>query len=136
MSFIRQHELVFFARLHSRSRQDMKLCYLHCTKGLLLHTVPLFTVAVSFYFSSLKIIKICCLDKQCSSCNTRFYPNFYVHFDQKRGCYVQKYYDASIYGGCSIPKYIQTEQHTFMEAELCEFFANCMLLFWSVFLYI
>ncbi|KAH9965569.1 hypothetical protein BGW80DRAFT_1254963 [Lactifluus volemus] len=53
-------------------------------------------------------------------CNTRYYPNYYVHHNGTR---------RKFYGG--VPQFIKPPEHFYMEAELCELFATMMVMSWT-----
>src|ERR1700761_1797208 len=58
-----------------------------------------------------------------SDCNTRYYPNYYVH-DKATTC--------TYYLGGEIPQFIQSAEHFYTSADLCKLFANMMATAWCV----
>ncbi|KAF8054208.1 hypothetical protein FPV67DRAFT_1569119 [Lyophyllum atratum] len=59
--------------------------------------------------------------RYCRRCNTRYYANFYVH---------SKATTRTYYRSTDIP-FIQTSQHFYMAAELCELFSTMMVTSWT-----
>jgi CxC5 like cysteine cluster associated with KDZ transposases len=53
-------------------------------------------------------------------CKTRYYANYYVHEQATR----RTYYTCSTFG------HLQTSKHIFIATELCELFANMMVMSW------
>lgn len=79
------------------------------------------TVEVCFSTSFLSTISHLTLE-----CNTRYYPNFYVHTCAT----IQMFYRDN-----DIP-FIQTSQHFYMAAELCKLFATMMVTSWYAVIYL
>lgn len=59
-------------------------------------------------------------------CNTRYYPNYYVHTRAT----IRSYYREEE------TSFIQTSQHFYMAAELCELFATMMVTSWYAIFFI
>ncbi|EPQ54160.1 hypothetical protein GLOTRDRAFT_44279 [Gloeophyllum trabeum ATCC 11539] len=82
-------------------------------------TEPLSYKAV--YFSKdLGPMPVWCTSLYCRHCNTRYYPNFYVH---------DKATTRTYYRG--IPDVIQSAQHAFFSRDLCELFATLNVVSWT-----
>ncbi|KAJ7212989.1 hypothetical protein GGX14DRAFT_360980, partial [Mycena pura] len=58
----------------------------------------------------------------CRNCNTRYYPNYYVHTRATTRTYY--YLDQ-------IPEFIQSSEHFYTSAGLCELFTNMMVSAWT-----
>lgn len=56
-----------------------------------------------------------------ADCRIRHYHNYYVANEQR-----------VYYTNTPVPEAIQFEQHRFIDAELCELFANLMVFAWYV----
>ncbi|EPQ50066.1 hypothetical protein GLOTRDRAFT_108722 [Gloeophyllum trabeum ATCC 11539] len=65
-------------------------------------------------------LPVYCTSLYCRQCNTRYYPNFYVH-DQAT---TRTYY-------ADVPDIIQSAQHVFISRELCELFITLKVVSWT-----
>ncbi|KAJ7241324.1 hypothetical protein B0H12DRAFT_1250422 [Mycena haematopus] len=59
----------------------------------------------------------------CRNCHTRYYPNYYVHSSATTRTY---YYQEKV------PEFIQSSEHFYTSANLCELFTNMMVSAWCV----
>jgi hypothetical protein len=63
----------------------------------------------------------CVLIPLISDCYTRYYPNYYVH---------EKATTRTYYLQPDIPEFIQSAEHFYTGADLCELFTNMMVTAW------
>ncbi|KAK6993014.1 hypothetical protein R3P38DRAFT_2801462 [Favolaschia claudopus] len=59
----------------------------------------------------------------CRNCNTRYYPNYYVHSNATTRTY---YYNDN-----QVPEFIESSKHFYVSAKLCELFTNMMVSAWT-----
>ena len=85
-------------------------------------TVPIHVISYYCRCECRTLPTRCICDNLSSACNTRFYPNYYVHGNAT----TRTYYAADML------EVVQASRHVYMDRELCENIATMMATAWYV----